>query len=154
MKTGVIKYQQYEENVLLNEHFSVDELFKIVTQDRDFIKFTVFDEKKEMIISTDFRDTSVGAKYIFVLPNDVKKHVDILGTTYDAYKTPQYTHRTKTSWKVGSYPFKTRKSAHLFIETTNNRARKVLEDLVIIENSKTSENDHSPSKTKNHGKEK
>lgn len=132
MKIGVIKYRKYEENVLLDQFFIIDELIKIVTEDREFERFSVHDREGKMLLSTSYEDTSNGATFLQILPTKVNKDVEILGTTYDAYKEQPYSHKTKTTWKVGSYGFTTRKQANLFIDFVNSKARAVLESMVKL----------------------
>jgi hypothetical protein len=126
MKIGVIKYRKYEERVLLDKHFIIDDLFKIILTDKDFMWFNIIDEKENVLLSTWYPDTEKGAKYIRVATK-VKREVEILGTTYNAYKTPSYTYRTKTTWKVGSYSFRLKKDAQGYVDQTNRRARWAIE---------------------------
>ena len=48
MYFGIITYKQYEENVLLNAHFSIVELFEIILKDKDFVKFETFDKNRNL----------------------------------------------------------------------------------------------------------
>ncbi len=128
MKIGVIKYRQFEERVLLDEHFVIDELFKIILEDEDFKWFNIVDEKDNVLLTTWFPDTKNDAEFIQVV--SVKKDVEILGTTYNAYNTPSLTHRTKTTWKVGSYTYKRKKDAQEYADRTNRSARFAIEKYV------------------------
>ena len=126
MKIGLIKYRKYKERVLLNEHFVIDDLFKIILEDEDFKWFNILDEKENVLLSTWYPDTEKGAEFIQVLK--VKKEVEILGTTYNAYNTPSLTHRTKTTWKAGSNTYKRKKDAQGYVDQTNTRARQIIEN--------------------------
>lgn len=132
MKTGIIKYRKYEENVLLDQFFIIDELIKIVTEDHEFERFSIHNREGKMLLSTSYEDTSNGATFLQIVPTRVKKDVEILGTTYDAYKEQPFSHRTKTTWKVGSYRFTTRKQANLFINFVNSKARTLLENMITM----------------------
>lgn len=125
MKIGVIKYRKYEERVLLNQHFVIDDLFRIILEDKDFVWFNIIDESEQVLVSTWFPDTKNGAQFIEVLK--VKKEVEILGTTYDAYKDPPFKYRTKITWQTGSYGFKTKKGAQGYVDKINHRARLAIE---------------------------
>jgi len=127
MKIGVIKYRKYEERVLLNQFFRIDDLFRIILEDKDFVWFNIIDEKEKVVCSTWYADTKHGARFVEVVNEKVRKEVEILGTTYNAYNDPPLTHRTKTTWKVGTIPFRTRKKAREYIEQTNRRAKYAIE---------------------------
>lgn len=130
MKIGLIKYREYEERVLLNKHFVIDDLFKIILEDKDFKWFNILDEKGNILISTWYPDTKKGAEFIQVLK--IKKEVEILGTTYNAYNIPSLTHRTKTTWKAGSNTYKRKKDAQVYVDQTNRKARFSIAQLLCI----------------------
>ncbi|WP_461791392.1 hypothetical protein [Pedobacter sp.] len=122
MKIVTIKYRKYEEKVLLDENFVLDNLFLIILNDRDFMWFNIQDEQGKILLSSWYPDKESGAIFVSVAPN-FKKEVEILGTTYNAYNTPSLIHRTKTSWKVGSHSYTRKRGAMEYIRQTNIRAR-------------------------------
>jgi len=119
MKIGVITFKKFDENVLINEHFSVEELFKIMTEDQDFVRFDIFDENKRLIRSTDYRNLPDGKGYISFAV--VKKEVEILSTDYNAYRTPTLIHRVKTRWNVLNSRFRIKKKAIEYADKYNSR---------------------------------
>ncbi|WP_343606249.1 hypothetical protein [Fluviicola sp.] len=133
MKIGVIRYRRYEERVLLNEHFVMDDLFRIIMNDADFMWFSIIDEKEKILLSTWFPDTESGALFVKVAPAPVRE-TEILGTEYDAYRNPQYRYRKKVTWKVGSYTFSHKRKAVGYVFQTNRRARHIINFFLEREN--------------------
>ncbi|MBX2948064.1 MAG: hypothetical protein KF704_02200 [Crocinitomicaceae bacterium] len=125
MNIGIITYTKYEERVLLNEHFVIDDLLRIVQEDETYRRFRVVDGKGNLLVSTDYRDTGQGAEYLNMAR--LEKDVETVGTTYDAYKMPSTTHKYKTSWKVNGGICKGKRDAHQYAERINRKARLILE---------------------------
>lgn len=128
MKIGIIKYRKYEERVLLGEHFIIDDLFNIILNDPDYVKFQIVDEKENLILSTQYNETGESVAYLGVFK--VKREEEILGTTYDAYKTPSLVHKIKVTWKVDGGICKTKKEAHRYADKLNRKARLLIEKFV------------------------
>lgn len=129
MKIGIITYKKFAERVLLDCTFIIDDLFSIMLSDSDYVKFQIVDEKENLLLSTHYPDTQVKAEYIQVLR--VKREVEILGTTYDAYKTPSLVHKTKVTWKTTHGSFKTRKEAQKYADRMNLKARLSIEKFIV-----------------------
>lgn len=129
MKIGIITYKKFAERVFLDCTFIIDDLFSIILSDSDYVKFQIVDEKENLLLSTHYPDTQVKAEYIQVLR--VKREVEILGTTYDAYKTPSLVHKTKVTWKTAQGSFKTRKEAQKYADRMNLKARLSIEKFIV-----------------------
>ncbi len=121
MNIGVIKYRKYEERVLMDNNFSVDDLFRIITEDEDFVWFNIEDPKGNVLVSTWYPDKLNGAIFIEVLT--IKRHEKILWTNYNAYRTPQYIYGKKVHWTAGPYWFKRKGKAQEFIAKKMDQAR-------------------------------
>lgn len=128
MNIGIITYIRYEERVLLNKHFVIEDLFAIVQDDKEYRKFQVVDKKENLLLSTDYSEVEQGAEYLNMAR--LEKHVEILSTTYDAYKTPSTTHKYKTTWMVNSGICKGKKDAQDYAERINRKARITLEKYI------------------------
>lgn len=128
MKIGIIKYRKYDEWVLLGQHFIIDDLINIILNDADYVKFQIVDGKENVLLSTHYPDTGNAVEYIEVLK--VKREVEILSTTYNAYKTPSLVHKTKVTWITAHGGFKTKKKAQKYADTINHTARFSIEKFI------------------------
>lgn len=128
MNIGIIEYSKYEERVLLNQHFVIENLFRIVQEDRTYRNFRVVDKAGKLLLTTDFRESDQGAEYLNMAK--IQKDVEQVGTTYDAFKTPSTTYKYKTTWKVNGGICKGKKDAFQYAEQINNKARLLLEKYV------------------------
>lgn len=128
MKIGIITYRKHEERELLDEHFIIDDLFNIILNDDDFVKFQIIDEKGNLLLSTHYRETGKTAEYLNAVK--VKREEEILWTVYDAYKTPALFHKTKVTWTVGGGIIKTKKEAQKYADKINHKARLLIEKYV------------------------
>lgn len=132
MNIGVITYKKYDENVLLDASFSTTELFKIILDDTDFIKFEIFDRDKNLLVSTHYPD--VERKGLYIRPVKVERKEVIKGVDYYAFRTPSTIYKTKLDWKVHGAVFKTKKKAQEYAEKVNG---KIAQDLTKFINIKT-----------------
>lgn len=130
MNIGVITYVKYDERVLLNEHFVIDDLFAIVQHEYEYLKFQVVDGKGNLLVSTDHRETEQGAEYLNMAR--IVKDVEIVGTTYDAYKTLSTTHKYKTTWTVNHGKCRGKRDAEEYAKRINRKARSILEKYVAV----------------------
>lgn len=119
MNIGTITYKKYDENVLLNSSFDTVELLAIILNDKDFVRFEIFDRDSNLLLSTHYPHVENDGIYIKVVK--VEKEEEITGTTYDAYRTPSTIHRIKVRWNVNGARFRTKKKA---LEHVNNQNRK------------------------------
>jgi hypothetical protein len=138
MKIGIIKYRKYEERVLLNEHFIIDDLFKIILNDDDYIKFQIIDEKGNLLLSTQYNETGKAVEYLKAVK--VKREEEILWTIYDAYKTQSLIHKTKVTWKVNSGIYKTKKEAQKYADRINHKAKLLIVKLIDRKSTENSSN--------------
>ena len=121
---GVITYKKYDENVLLNAHFNIDELFKIILQDKDFRKFEIFDHNNKLLASTHYPD--VDGKGLYIHPVEVVREEELKWTDYNAFRSPSFIRHCKVSWKVNGAVFRTRKKANEYAKDVNSQiARKI-----------------------------
>ncbi|MBT2559862.1 hypothetical protein J7E50_18235 [Pedobacter sp. ISL-68] len=132
MKIGIIKYRKYEELVLLDGSFITEDLFKIIFSDPDYVKFQIVDEKENLLLSTHYNETGEGVEFLNVVK--VTREVEILGTTYDAYKTPSMVHKTKVTWKAVLSEFKTKKGAQKYADRINLKAKMLIEKFIYKTN--------------------
>lgn len=132
MNIGVITYKKYDENVLLNALFNIDELFNIILNDKDFVKFEIFDRDKKLLVSTHFPD--IKGKGLFIHPVKVEREEDIKWIDYYAYRTPSTVRHKKVRWNVSGARFKTRKKAIEYATNVNNRITREIEPLIDRKN--------------------
>lgn len=128
MNIGIITYRKYDENVLLNRSFSTKELFDIILNDKDFVRFEILDGDKHTMLSTYYPHVEQQGVYIKVVR--VEKEQEITGTTYDAYRTPSTVHRIKVRWNVDGARFRTKKLAIEHAEILNRRTARKIEQFV------------------------
>lgn len=108
---GVITYKKYTENVIIDNSFDTNALYQIMDNDPDFVSFHI--EGTPVVINGTVT---------------VKKEVEILQTTYNAFAKNPYTHKSKTTWTLssGGY-YNTKKQADERAEFENNRNRRLIE---------------------------
>lgn len=128
MNIGTITYSKYDEKVLLNRYFNSAELFKIILNDRDFVRFEIFDRENNLLLSTHY--PNVEHKGICIKVVKVKKEEEITGTTYDAYRTPSTIHRIKVRWNVNGARFRTKKKAIEYADSENRKTALKIERFV------------------------
>lgn len=128
MKTGIITYRKYEERVKLDAHFITADLFNIILNDADYVKFQIVDEKENLLLSTLYSETGKNVEYLNVV--QVQREEEILGTTYNAYNNPQFTYKTKVTWKVGCGICKTKKEAQQYADRINAKAKLLIEKII------------------------
>lgn len=132
MYFGIITYKQYEENVLLNAHFSIVELFEIILKDKDFVKFEIFDQNRNLKLSTNFND--VEEQGIYICPLKVEREEEVIGIEYYAFRTPSTIRKTKVRWEVGNARFRVKKKAFEYAEQKNNGIAKKIEPFINYSN--------------------
>ncbi|ASE62098.1 hypothetical protein CEQ15_11645 [Chryseobacterium indologenes] len=124
MNIGTITYKKYDENVLLNAHFNIDELFRIILNDKDFVRFEIFDSDRKLLASTYY--PNVDGKGLFIHPVKVFRDEELKWTDYNAFRTPSTIRHYKVSWKVNGAVFRTRKKASEYATEVNSQvARKI-----------------------------
>lgn len=128
MKIGTITYKNYDEKVLLNRNFDTAELFNIILNDQDFIRFEIFDTDGTLLLSTFYPHVEQMGVHIKVVM--VVKEQEITGTTYDAYRTPSLIHRIKVRWNVDGARFRTKKKAVEFCNNQNRKTALIVEQFV------------------------
>jgi hypothetical protein len=130
MNIGVITYKQYDENVLLDKNFMITELFNIILNDSDFVRFEIFDKNGKLMLSTYYRDVEL--QRIYLNPVKVKKDVEVTGITYDAYCTPSTIRRIKVRWIVDGAPFRVKKGAVEYADRVNRRETLKIEKFINL----------------------
>lgn len=124
MNIGVITYKKYDENVLLNAHFNIDELFRIILHDKDFVRFEIFDRHNKLLASTFY--PNVDGKGLYIHPVKVFRDEELKWTDYYAFRSPSTIRHYKVTWKVDGAVFRTRKNATEYATEVNSQlARKV-----------------------------
>ena len=128
MNIGTITYKNYDERVLLNWNFNSLELFNIILNDKDFVRFEIFDRNNNLLLSTHY--PNVEQKGIYVEVVKIKKETEITGITYDAFRTPSTIRRIKVRWNVNGTKFRIKKIALDYVYWKNRRASLKIESFV------------------------
>lgn len=119
MNIGVITYKKYDENVLLNAHFNIDELFRIILHDKDFVRFEIFDREKNLLASTYY--PNVDGKGLYIHPVKVCRNEELKWIDYYAFRSPSTIRHYKVTWKVDGAVFRTRIKATDYANLVNKR---------------------------------
>ena len=120
MNIGTITYKNYDERVLLNWNFNSLELFNIILNDKDFVRFEIFDRNNNLLLSTHYPNVEQKGVYVEVVK--IKKETEITGITYDAFRTPSINRRTKVRWNVNGAKIRIKKIALEYVYWKNRRA--------------------------------
>ncbi|WP_312338142.1 hypothetical protein [Sphingobacterium sp.] len=125
---GVLTFRKFDENVLLNSCFNIEELFKIILHDLDFVRFEIFDKNKKLLLTTNRFEEEPDV--VIIQPVKVERDEEIKWTNFNAYRTPMYIYGKKIEWVVNSYRFRTKKSAVDFAESTNKSIVSTIEKFI------------------------
>lgn len=128
MNIGVITYKKYDERILLNWNFNLLELFNIILNDKDFVRFEIFDKNSNLLLSTHYPDVEHKGVYIKVVK--IEKEKEITGITYDAFRTPSTIGRIKVRWNVNGAKFRIKKRALEYVYWQNRKAGLQVEQFV------------------------
>jgi hypothetical protein len=128
MNIGVITYRNYDERLLLNWNFNLLELFSIILNDKDFVRFEIFDKNNNLLLSTHYPDVEQRGVYIKVVK--IEKEKEITGITYDAFRTPSTIRRIKVRWNVNGAKFRIKKRAIEYVYWQNRKAGLQVEQFV------------------------
>ncbi len=120
MNIGVITHRKYDERLLLNWNFNLLELFNIILNDKDFVRFEIFDRNNNLLLSTHYPDVEHKGVYIQVVK--IEKEKEITGITYDAFRTPSTIRKIKVRWNVNGAKFRIKKRALEYAYWQNRRA--------------------------------
>ncbi|CDS93039.1 hypothetical protein BN1088_1431286 [Sphingobacterium sp. PM2-P1-29] len=125
---GVLTFRKFDENVLLNSSFNIQELLKIILDDEDFVRFEIFSRDQKLLLTTALYDQNPDV--IIIRPAKVEREEEIRWTNFDAYRTPMYIYGKKIEWIVNDRRFRTKKSARAYAENTNRNITGVIERFV------------------------
>lgn len=125
---GVLTFRKFDENLLLNSHFDTEELFKIILNDIDFVRFEIFDKNRKLLLTTNRFEEE--PEVVIIQPAKVERDEEIKWTNFNAYRTPMYIYGKKIEWKVNGRIFKTKKSARVFAELTNSEVAAIIEKFI------------------------
>jgi hypothetical protein len=128
MNIGIITYKNYEERLLLNWNFNLLELFSIILNDKDFVRFEILDSNNSLLLSTHYPDVEKNGVYIKVVK--MVKEKEITGITYDAFRTPSTIRRIKVRWNVNGAKFRIKKRALEYVYWENRKAGLKIESFV------------------------
>ncbi|WP_333889363.1 hypothetical protein, partial [Sphingobacterium siyangense] len=95
---GVLTFRKFDENVLLNSHFAIAELLKIILYDLDFVRFEIFDKNKKLLLTTNRFEEEPDV--VIIQPAKVERDEEIKWTNFNAYRTPMYIYGKKIEWVV------------------------------------------------------
>ena len=126
--TGILTFKRFDENVLLNSTFNIDELFKIMLYDEDFVRFEIFNRDKKLLLTTNLNDQT--ADVIIVRPAKVGREEEIIWTNFNAYRNPMYIYGKKVEWRVNDRIFRTKKSAVAYAELINRNIATIINTFV------------------------
>lgn len=125
---AVLAFRKFDENVLLNSHFDIAELLKIILYDLDFVRFEIFDKNRKLLLTTNQFEEEPDV--VIIQPAKVERDEEIKWTNFNAYGTPMYIYGKKIKWKVDGRIFKTKKSAKVFAELTNSDVAAIIEKFI------------------------
>ncbi|UPZ16190.1 hypothetical protein [Flavobacterium humidisoli] len=128
MNIGIITYKNYEERLMLNWNFNLLELFSIILNDKDFVRFEILDSNNSLLLSTHYPDVEKNGVYIKVVK--MVKEKEITGITYDAFRTPSTIRRIKVRWNVNGAKFRIKKRALEYVYWENRKAGLKIESFV------------------------
>lgn len=125
MNIGIIEYSEYEERVPLNQHFVIDNLFRIVQEDETYRAFHIVDGEDNVLLSTVYDEAKKNIEFLYMAK--IEKDVELIGTDYYAFRTPSTKHKYKTTWKVNGGICRGKKDAEQYAERINSKARLLIE---------------------------
>lgn len=125
---GILTFRKFDENILLNARFDLDELFKIMLNDVDFVRFEIFDKNKKLLLTTELYEND--PHVIIIRPAKVERDENIKWINFDAYRTPMYRYGKNIEWKANGRIFRTKKEATVFAELTNKNLAAVIEKFI------------------------
>jgi hypothetical protein len=129
MNIGIITYKEYEvKNIGLNWNFNLSELLHIMLNNKDFVRFEIFDPNNNLLLSTYY--PNVEQKGVYIEAVKIKKETEITGITYDAFRTPSTIRRMKVRWNVNGRRFRTKKRALEYVYWENRRVSLKIESFV------------------------
>lgn len=128
MNIGIIEYCEYEERVLLNQHFVIDNLFRIVQEDETYRAFHIVDDEDNVLLSTVYDEAKKNIEFLYMAK--IEKDVELIGTDYYAFRMPSTIHKYKTTWKVNGGICNGKRHAMLCAEHINSKARFLIEKYV------------------------
>jgi hypothetical protein len=129
MNIGIITYREYEvKNIGLNWNFNLSELLHIMLNNKDFVRFEIFDPNNNLLLSTYYPNVEQKGVYVEVVK--IKKETEITGITYDAFRTPSTIRRIKVRWNVNGRKFRTKKRALEYVYWENRRVSLKIESFV------------------------
>jgi hypothetical protein len=124
----LLTYKKYDERILLNWNFNLLELFNIILNDKDFVRFEIFDKNSNLLLSTHYPDVEYKGVYIKVVK--IEKEKEITGITYDAFRTPSTIRKIKVRWNVNGAKFRIKKRALEYVYWQNRKAGLQVEQFV------------------------
>ncbi|WP_281638177.1 hypothetical protein [Flavobacterium marginilacus] len=129
MNIGTITYRDYEtKNIGLNWNFNESELLRIMLNNKDFVRFEIFDRNNNLLLTT--HHPHVEQKVIYIKVAKIEKEKKITGITSDAFRTPSTIRRIKVRWNVNGRRFRTKKGALEYVYWENRRATLKIESFV------------------------
>jgi hypothetical protein len=129
MNIGIITYRKYEtKNIGLNWNFNLSELLRIMLNNKDFVRFEIFDRNNNLLLTTHY--PHVEQKVIYIKVAKIEKEKKITGITSDAFRTPSTVRRIKVRWNVNGRRFRTKKGALEYVYWANRRATLKIESFV------------------------
>jgi hypothetical protein len=129
MNIGIITYKEYEvKNIGLNWNFNLSELLHIMLNNKDFVRFEIFDPNNNLLLSTHY--PNIEQKGVYIEVAKIKKETEIIGITYDTFRTPSTIRRIKVRWNVNGRRFRTKKGALEYVYWANRRTTLKIESFV------------------------
>lgn len=84
MNIGIIEYSEYKERVILNQHFVIDDLFRIVQEDKTYRDFHIVDCEDNVLLSTIYDEDKKSIEFLCMAK--IGKDVELIGTDYYAFR--------------------------------------------------------------------
>ena len=128
MNIGIITFKNYERQLLLNWNFNILELMHIILNDKDFVRFEIFDKNDNLLLSTYYPDVEHKGEYVKVVK--MVKEKEITRITNDTFKKPSTFRRIKVRWNVNGIRFRIKKRAINYVYWENRKASLKIESFV------------------------
>ena len=129
MNIGIITYREYQvKNIGLNWNFNLSELLHIMLNNKDFVRFEIFDRNNNLLLSTHY--PHIEKKIVYIKVAKIEKEKKTTGITSDTFRTPSTIRRIKVRWNVNGRRFRTKKGALEYVYWANRRATLKIESFV------------------------
>ncbi|MDQ6532122.1 hypothetical protein [Flavobacterium sp. LHD-85] len=121
MNIGILTTADDKQRIALNWNFDVRKLIIDIVNDRNFVRFEIFDRDNNLVLTTYYPDAKKNVA--FIKPLKVVK--EVTGVPNDKIKMPFL--RRKIYWRVDNIRFIKRKMAFSYVYTVNRKTELKIE---------------------------